>query len=156
MICINTSLGLHTPNLFPTKTGRDYELTPYLEPLQKFRDESTVFSGLASGSGWRPSRRVVLSHRRAHPARITLRTRSRSISMPSSDWSRTRGLVCSALSSSSSRGLSFTRSGVPIPAEERPSRVFKNMFVAGSAAEINAKCNGSSRARALWIRCWRR
>ena len=28
MICINTTLGLHTPNLFPEKAGKDYELTP--------------------------------------------------------------------------------------------------------------------------------
>ena len=26
MICINTSLGLHTPNLFPKKDGKDYIL----------------------------------------------------------------------------------------------------------------------------------
>jgi len=47
MICINTTLGLHTPNLFPAAAGKDYELTPYLEPLQEFRREFTVFSGLS-------------------------------------------------------------------------------------------------------------
>ena len=50
---------------------------------------------------------------------------------------RTRGSL--VLASSSSRGLSFTRSGVPVPAEERPSRIFRNMFVDGTAAEINAQ-----------------
>src|SRR6185295_10499914 len=34
------------------------------------------------------------------------------------------------------RSLSFTRSGVLIPAEERPSRVFRSMFVDGTPAEI--------------------
>ena len=47
MICINATLGLHTPNLFPTRAGRDYELTPYLEPLKEFRNDLTVFSGLS-------------------------------------------------------------------------------------------------------------
>ena len=47
MICINTTLGLHTPNLFPTRVGRDYELTPYLEPIKEFRGDLTVFSGLS-------------------------------------------------------------------------------------------------------------
>ncbi len=44
-----------------------------------------------------------------------------------------------ALSSTSSRGLSFTRGGVPIPPEERPSRVFKSMFVDGTPAEGGAQ-----------------
>src|SRR5688572_7570058 len=47
MICINTTLGLHTPNLFPAQTGPKYELTPYLEPVKEYRDEFTVFSGLS-------------------------------------------------------------------------------------------------------------
>ena len=39
LICINTTLGLHTPNLFPEKSGRDYALTPYLEAIQEFRND---------------------------------------------------------------------------------------------------------------------
>src|SRR5438105_3931097 len=47
MVCICTSLGLHTPFLFPQQTGRDYELTPYLEVLKDHRQDFTVFSGLS-------------------------------------------------------------------------------------------------------------
>src|SRR5580704_8257 len=47
MVCINTSLGLHTPFLFPEKAGRDYALTPYLEPLAALRNDFTVCSGLS-------------------------------------------------------------------------------------------------------------
>src|SRR5205814_7410494 len=47
MICICTPLGLHPPNLFPEKPGKDYELTPYLEVLQDFREDFTVMSGLS-------------------------------------------------------------------------------------------------------------
>lgn len=140
MICINTSLGLHTPNLFPTKTGRDYESTPYLEPLEKFRDELTVFSGLSHPEvdGGHPAELCYLTaapHPRADNFKNTISLDQYAIERLVPD-TRFGSLV---LSSSSSRGLSFTRSGVPIPAEERPSRVFKNMFVAGSAAEINAQ-----------------
>ena len=39
MICINTTLGLHTPNLFPEQAGQDYALTPYLEAIKDFRSE---------------------------------------------------------------------------------------------------------------------
>src|ERR1700738_122104 len=47
MICINTNLGLHTPNLFPAQAGRDYALTPYLEAIRDFRNDFTIFSGLS-------------------------------------------------------------------------------------------------------------
>ena len=46
MVCINTPLGLHPANFFPTKAGRDYELSPYLEVLKDFREDFTVISGL--------------------------------------------------------------------------------------------------------------
>src|ERR1700733_16088393 len=47
MVCICTPLGLHPPNFFPEKAGKDYELTAYLEMIKEFRDEFTVISGLA-------------------------------------------------------------------------------------------------------------
>ena len=140
MICINTSLGLHTPNLFPTQAGKDYELTPYLEPLREFRDEFTVFSGLSHPDvdGGHPAEMCYLTsapHPRADNFKNTISLDQYAIEQLVPD-TRFGSLV---LSSSSSRGLSFTRSGVPIPAEERPSRVFKNMFVNGTPTEVNAQ-----------------
>src|SRR5262245_13377345 len=45
MVLIDLGLGLHAPNLFPRKSGRDYELTPYLEVIRDFRKDFTVISG---------------------------------------------------------------------------------------------------------------
>src|SRR5437867_875069 len=47
MVLINTSLGLHGPLLFPTLPGKDYALTPYLEPLAELRNDFTICSGLS-------------------------------------------------------------------------------------------------------------
>lgn len=140
MICINTTLGLHTPNLFPTEAGQEYALTPYLEPIQDFRNDFTVFSGLSHPEvdGGHPAEMCYLTaapHPRADNFKNTISLDQYSIERLVPD-TRFGSLV---LASSSSRGLSFTRSGVPIPAEERPSRVFKNMFVDGSPAEVNAQ-----------------
>lgn len=140
MICINTTLGLHTPNLFPTQAGRDYELTPYLEPIKDFREEFTVFSGLSHPEvdGGHPAEMCYLTsapHPRADNFKNTISLDQFAIEQLVPD-TRFGSLV---LASSSSRGLSFTRSGVPIPAEERPSRVFKSMFVNGTPNEINAQ-----------------
>ncbi len=140
LICINTSLGLHTPNLFPKEAGRQYELTPYLEPIREFREEFTVFSGLSHPEvdGGHPAELCYLTaapHPRSDNFKNTISLDQYSIERLVPD-TRFGSLV---LASSSSRGLSFTRSGVPIPADERPSRVFKNMFVDGSPKEIEAQ-----------------
>lgn len=140
MICINTSLGLHTPNLFPKQSGKDYELTPYLEPLNEFRPDFTLFSGLSHPEvdGGHPTELCYLTaapHPRADNFKNTISLDQFAIEtlVPNT---RFGSLV---LASNSSRGLSFTRSGVPIPAEERPSRVFKSMFVDGTEVEINTQ-----------------
>ena len=140
MICINTSLGLHTPNLFPKQSGKDYELTPYLEPLAEYRTDFTLFSGLSHPEvdGGHPTELCYLTaapHPRADNFKNTISLDQFAIETLVPD-TRFGSLV---LASNSSRGLSFTRSGVPIPAEERPSRVFKSMFVDGTAAEINTQ-----------------
>jgi hypothetical protein len=137
MICINNSLGLHTPNLFPTQSGKDYELTPYLEPIKEFRDEFTVFSGLSHPEvdGGHPAELCYLTsapHPRADNFKNTISLDQYAIEKLVPD-TRFASLV---LASSHSSGLSFTRSGVPIPAQERPSRIFKSMFVDGSPQEI--------------------
>ena len=140
MVCINTTLGLHTPNLFPSAAGKDYELTPYLEPLAEFRRDFTVFSGLSHPEvdGGHPAELCYLTsapHPRADNFKNSISLDQYAIEKLVPD-TRFGSLT---LASSSSRGLSFTRSGVPIPADERPSRVFKNMFVDGTANEVNAQ-----------------
>ena len=140
MVCINTTLGLHTPNLFPSAAGKDYALTPYLEPLAEFRRDFTVFSGLSHPEvdGGHPAELCYLTaapHPRADNFKNTISLDQYAIEKLVPD-TRFGSLT---LASSSSRGLSFTRSGVPIPADERPSRVFKNMFVDGTANEVNAQ-----------------
>ena len=140
MICINTSLGLHTPYLFPKKAGHDYEITPYLEPIQGYRDELTIFSGLSHPDvdGGHPAELCYLTaapHPRADNFRNTISLDQFAIEQLVPD-TRFGSLV---LASSSSRGLSFTRSGVPIPAEERPSRIFRSLFVNGTQAEVDTQ-----------------
>lgn len=140
MICINTTLGLHTPNLFPEQAGKDYALTPYLEAIKDHRSDFTVFSGLSHPEvdGEHPAELCYLTsapHPRADNFKNTISLDQYAIEKLVPD-TRFGSL---SLASSSSRGLSFTRSGVPIPADERPSRVFKSMFVDGTPAEINAQ-----------------
>lgn len=149
LICINASLGIHTPNLFPTKSGADYELTPYLDAIKKFRNDFTVFSGLSHPEvdGGHPTELCYLTAA-PHPTSDNFKN---TISLDQFAVERLRpdtrfGTLTLA---SSHTGLSITRGGVPIPPEQRPSRLFKNMFVDGTPAEVAAQIQRIKQGRSV-------
>ncbi|MFM7037038.1 MAG: DUF1552 domain-containing protein [Planctomycetaceae bacterium] len=149
MICINTTLGLHTPHLFPTRTGHNYELTPYLEPLRDFRSDLTVFSGLSHPEvdGGHPAELCYLTsapHPRADNFKNTISLDQYAVERLVPD-TRFDSLVLA----SSHTGMSITRSGVPIPAEQRPSLLFRKMFVAGTPREITAQVQRLRQGRSI-------
>ena len=139
MVAICAPLGIHTPLLFPEKAGRDYEVTSYLEPLQDLREKVTVISGLSHPmvDGGHDAERSFLTGA-AHPSQPSFRN---TISVDQFAAERmghkTRFPFLSL--SADGRGISYTRSGVLIPSESRPSRVFKRLFMEGSVDEKAAR-----------------
>ena len=139
MVCICAPLGLHPDNFFPQQTGKDYALSPYLEILNEFRDDMTVVSGLTHagmgssfahqasasfltgvpGAG-RPGFRNAISLDQLAAEHIGTQTRFPSL----------------ALSGEGAGGLSWTRTGALIPADNSPSRVFARLFLEGRADEV--------------------
>ena len=49
MVCLSNNYGVYHKAFFPDKAGRDYALSPTLEPLEKHRDDFTVYSNLDHG-----------------------------------------------------------------------------------------------------------
>ena len=140
LVCICTPLGLHPPFLFPAKTGRDYEVTPYLEVLQDFREDFSVISGLSHpdvgashDSGYsfltaaphpeiRAGFRNSISLDQFAAERIGGETRHPSLTLADEGF-----------------GLSWTRSGAPVPSDTSPSRVFARLFLEGRPDEVQAQ-----------------
>src|SRR3954471_16020806 len=125
MVCICTPLGLHPPHFFPQQAGRDYRLTPYLEPLRELRNDFTVISGLAHPEVG-PSHDSLFSFLTAAP-HPELRSGFRnSISLDQFAAEHIGGetrfpslaLSCEGFS------LSWTRSGALVPSDCWPSSVF--------------------------------
>ena len=142
MICICTPLGLHPANFFPEKTGKDYELTPYLEILKDYRDDFTVMSGLMHAG---------MSSGFAHQASAAFLTGVPGAGRPGfhnaisldqfaadhiGDQTRFPTL---ALSGEGSGGLSWTRTGALIPSDTSPSKVFARLFLEGHADEVQGQ-----------------
>jgi hypothetical protein len=141
MVCINATLGLHAENLFPRETGRDYQLTPYLEVIQEFRDEFTIFSGLSHPEvdGGHTADASFLTAA-PHPSGSSFKN---TISLDQLAAERllpdTRFTSLQLNSLPSGRSPSYTRGGAMIPAYARPSVVFRKLFVNGSPDEVRTQ-----------------
>ncbi|MGP0070302.1 MAG: DUF1552 domain-containing protein [Isosphaeraceae bacterium] len=138
MVCICTSLGLHAPFLFPKETGADYSPTPYLEILKDVRDDFTLFSGLShpdqTGANGHTSEMSWLTAARFPGLGGFKNTVSLDQLAAETIGPQTR--FPSLVLGTGTPSLSYTRGGVMIPAESRPSRLFTRLFLDGTPAEV--------------------
>lgn len=138
-ICNN--LGLLYRSFFPTTAGKDYKLSPYLEILKEHRNDFTVFSGVSHPNvdGGHPAD-VCFVTAAPHPGSASFRN---TISLDQFIGERigilTRFPAIALSVNTRTRSLSCTGSGVAIPPEDKASEVFKQLFVQGSPAEIEAQ-----------------
>jgi len=141
MVCLCAPLGLHPAYLFPEKAGKDYESTPYLDVIKDFRNDTTIISGLchagnnpgfahqasasfltgAPGAG-RPGFKNEISLDQYAAELMVGETRYPTLSL-----------------SGEGQGLSWTRTGAPVPAAVSPSRVFAKLFLPDGPEEIKAQ-----------------
>ena len=140
MVCINTPLGLHPAFFFPEKAGRDYKLSPYLEVLKDFRDDFTVISGL-SHPDVGPSHDSNQSFLTAapHPERRAGFKNTISLDQFAADHIYGQTRFPTLTLSCEGSGLSWTRSGAPVPTEDWPSSVFAKLFLEGRPDEVKAQ-----------------
>ena len=139
MVCICAPLGLHPDNFFPQETGKNYKLSPYLELLEDYRDDMTVISGLAhSGMGSSFAHQASASFLTGVPGAGRPGFRNAiSLDQFAADHIGTQTRFPSlALSGEGSGGLSWTRTGALIPANNSPSKVFARLFLEGRADEV--------------------
>ncbi|MEM6364256.1 MAG: DUF1552 domain-containing protein, partial [Planctomycetota bacterium] len=139
MVFICNNLGLHMPYFVPKETGFDYAPSPYLEVLgDDLRRKMTVFSGISHPSvdGGHAAEKSFLTAA-PHPGSGSFRN-SISVDQLVAETVGSRTRISSLVLSANGGGsLSWTRSGVPIPGEESPSKVFRRLFTAGTPSEIN-------------------
>lgn len=140
MVCINTPLGLHPANFFPTKAGSDYELSPYLEVIKEFRDDFTVISGL-SHPDVGPSHDSNASFLTAapHPEQRAGFRNSISLDQFAADHVFGQTRFATLTLSCEGYGLSWTKSGAAVPTENWPSGMFAKLFLEGRPEEVQAQ-----------------
>ncbi|MFT5107922.1 MAG: hypothetical protein ACI9UA_003557 [Pseudoalteromonas tetraodonis] len=129
------SLGLHTPFLFPETAGRDYEPTRYLKLLEEFRQDFTIFSGMSHlgyGGGHHTDKALFTG--------ITAEdwnNKKNGVSLDQEVAARVGGETrFPSLVLGDSSHLSWNQRGMAVPAEGSIKKVFKDLFIDGTPAEI--------------------
>ena len=138
-ICNN--LGLLHGQFFPKDVGKGYALSPYLQFLKDHRDDFTVMSGVSHPNvdGGHPSDIAFLTAA-PHPASSSFRNTislDQLIAERIGNLTRFPSLTLGV--NAGARGLSWTRSGVAIPPEERASGIFRQLFLQGTPDEVDAR-----------------
>lgn len=145
------TLGFHTPFLFPAEVGQNYTLTPYLEPLKGLRDDFSVISGLQheeqNGANGHTSEMTWLTSAK-HPGLAGFKN-TISIDQLIADHIGSQTRFPSLVLGTGSESMSWSASGVPLPAEPSPSRAFQQLFVDGTPSEIQAQIKALSRGRSI-------
>ena len=140
MLLISNNLGVLPKPFFPSTAGREYELSPYLSELSDVRDDFTVFSGLSHPGveGGHSTENCFLTAARG-PTKSGFRNQ---ISLDQfaaeklGPVTRFPTLNLGVNIDKANRSLSWTRDGVLLPAEDRPSILFHRMFVQGDPIAV--------------------
>ena len=129
-------LAFYQDDFFPNATGRDYDISPVLTPIEEFRREMTIFSGLDhrgrnGHEGWR----AWMSGRATGSVSM-----DQLVADAVGDQTRFASLQVTCGSPPGAAKLSFTKEGVPLPMIGRPSVLYKN-----TRSQIVDGCTYSSR-----------
>jgi len=134
LVCVGNEFGMYTGSFWPETSGRDYELSPLLKPLERHRNDFTLFSHLDHGqkgghfavhtfltgvksseAKGMPEGGISLDQRAAEF--VGSRTRFPSMAIGSED-----GLHGGCM-------MSWTRTGTRIPPIAGPREMFRMLFV---------------------------
>ena len=150
-VAMNAGLGFHSPNFIPQSEGLDYEAPQYLRELAKHRKDFTIFSGLShpnsNGSNGHASELTWLTS----APRPGLAGFKNTISLDQL-IARHVGAVTrfpSLTVGTNGQSLSWTSNGVQIPSQSHPTKLFRQLFVNGSEADVGKEIKELERGRSI-------
>jgi len=153
LVAVCTNLGVYEKNFFPATAGRDFALTPYLEPFAALRDQVTVISGTSHPETAGGGHAAEASFLTAAPRPGTASFKN-SISLDQFAAERigvhTRvATLPLAVAKQGNQSISFTSSGVMVPAEASPAKVYRQLFVAGDAKSVERQLHELRTGRSI-------
>jgi len=151
MVCIGVPFGFDPTAFVPLQAGRDYELPSHLKHLEAFRNDFTVVSGLShpnTGGGGHKAEAVMLTGAPYPDYSYNLKN---TISVDQAFASHVRGQTRyeSLCLTTYGGSLSSTTNGVSIPAIDRPSEVFKKLFLASTPVQAEEEIRRIDEGRSM-------
>ena len=135
-VAFTLALGLHGPNLNPKDAGRNYTPSPYLSEVDDLRGDMTIVTGSSHPgvSGGHQAEGSILtgapySRNAAFKNTVSL---DQYLAKHQGHYTRFPSLV---LDINGTTSTSYTESGSMIPAEQSPSKVFSQLFIADTPEE---------------------
>lgn len=124
MLCLGNWLGFYTPEFFPKSTGKDYKSSRLLMPVDEFRNDYTIFSGL--------------DHRCSHGHKswnnFLCGTDSQTISLDQKiaevrgQETRFKTIQLTCGRKPAEAAMNVTKDGIVLPLINRPSVLFNKLF----------------------------
>ncbi|MCA9247633.1 MAG: DUF1552 domain-containing protein [Planctomycetales bacterium] len=152
-VAINYGLGFHGPHLFPAEEGAEYQATPYLELLQEHRKQFSVISGLShteqNGANGHTSEFTILTSIK-HPGLPGFKN-SISFDQYLAEKLQPDTRFPSLVLNTNGRGdsISWSATGVNLPAAGTPEELFQMMFVTGTPDEVARQTAELQRGRSI-------
>lgn len=150
MVSICTSFGLYGPSFFPTKAGRDYEPSEYLQVLGDLRDQFTVFSGISHPEigGDHASEACFLTSAK-HPTQGGFRNTVSLDYVAARHVGGATRFPLLTLSTLDSSPLTYSPTGASVPALSKPSELYSKMFLAGNQNDVQQELDRLKRGQSV-------
>ena len=124
LVCVGTYLGFHQRDFFPSDVGIDCGMSPVLQPMDGFRNEMTILSGLDhrgrnGHEGWKAWMSGVAT------GGVSM---DQVVADQIGDQTRFSSLQLTCGTPPGAARLSFTKEGVALPMMGRPSVLYQTLF----------------------------
>ncbi len=153
MVCVCTAFGLYGPSFFPTKAGRDYDASEYLQVLGDLRDQFTVFSGISHPEigGDHASEACFLTSAK-RPTGSNFRNSVSMDYLAAKHVGNATRFPLLSLGTDDAFPLTHTISGAGVQGLNRPSDIFARMFLAGNAKDVDNEMARLKRGQSIMDR----
>jgi hypothetical protein len=151
MVTVCASLGIYPADFFPKEPGADYTPSTYLDVIKEHRKDFTVFSGVShpeqAGANGHTSEMTWLTSAK-HPGLGGFRN-TISLDQLVAEKIGFETRFPSLILGTNSTSQSYTRGGVMIPADSKPSQIFAKLFLNGSPDEVKRQMQKLREGRSI-------